>query len=137
MKATSEKENCGYDLDENDTLSLLRAFSQGSGLAMHSFGSVGDKEQEASLVTYVLLENSLVYSKGAADGSLGIMKCLDFFTNYWVLAYRLRGLSYKSFGEFHTIPHDELKIGEHHMKVHYDKLLNFLQQDTKKYCEIR
>ncbi len=135
MKIVSEKETCGYDLDDKDALSLVRALSQGNGLVLHSKKS--DKFQtlgkEVSLVTYALLESSVKYCNSAADGSLGIMKCLDFYCNFWILAYRLRGLNSSV---CHTLPIKQFEYNDD-IRPLYEKLAYFLSEDGRSHCDFR
>lgn len=76
------------------------------------------------------------HCKSAADGSLGIMKCLDFFTNYWVLASRLRGLP-RQMADYYTIPDKEVDYVHSLSRSYYNKLIEFLKQDDKIHMEMR
>jgi hypothetical protein len=74
--------NYPASVNEDDVLSLIRAFTQGDGIV--------SKVHRGGTLSKALLPALLTHCKPAAQGLHGPMKMCDFFTNFWVLAHKQR-----------------------------------------------
>lgn len=132
LKVVAAKPRPAYSLDDKDTLSLLRGLSQGDGVVERWYKHEANNEKQLSAV---LLQAGFDHCLDCAVGKQGIMKSVDFFTNYWVLAYRLRG-NLTADSDFPISVENIKKTEEDIVKAH-QTLSMFIKDNKKNFLEIK
>ena len=132
LKTVAAKESQHYSLDDKDLLSLLRGLSQGDGVVERWYKHEINHEKHLSAV---LLRASFDYCSEYATGKYGVMKSVDFFTNYWALAYRLRG-NLTPDSNF-PITLEGIKRSEGDIEKAHAKLSMFLKDNKKNFLEVK
>lgn len=107
---------------ELDRLSLLKAFSQADHLITRIYQPVTNRSPRFALL---LMEN-LVRECGEAGPlkTLGKLKTLEFYSNYWALSFRLKNTAFLSV-ENPMLPKDIIDELLQPLKETYNELLAF------------
>jgi hypothetical protein len=124
--------------EDMDVLSLLRAFSQGDGRVLRKLNSRGlEVGKESTALSFAMADASYKYGKLFALNSFGVLKTVDFYTNYWVISFRLRGAMSAPSNYHSYVQSDALEDTVSGIRKSYASLQAFVDDSRRGALELR